>query len=262
MRGIIEGMRTLVFFFSVTLLAQDNPTARKAEMICHHLVEEARQSITAVDRQEVQDYVSKLGARLEGPDSQNVFSVIAGDRGHGLQEPISFSCGYIFVPAKLLLAANDEAEFAGMLAQAVARADMPIRFSNTSGKIPLVFIGNFGGPSADLLLPPAAMAQSRKDEVQADASAVVSMARAGFDPAALLRYIERLQPRDRPGSAVPYRAERIAALQKAIEAVPRGLYSESDEFHAIQEMVRPAPAPPAAERNGRPTLFRKGDPEK
>jgi hypothetical protein len=77
----------------------------------------------------------------------------------------------------------------------------------------------------------------------------------GFDPAALLRYIERVQPPDRPRSPFPARVDPVAALQKAIQDLPSASYSESDEFYAIQEQMRPLPPPP-------PTLIRKSDPPK
>jgi hypothetical protein len=63
---------------------------------------------------------------------------------------------------------------------------------------------------------------------------------AGFDPAALLRYVERRLPVDRPGIVFPIRADRIAGLRQAIRDLPSAVYSESDEFHAIQEQVRAA----------------------
>jgi predicted Zn-dependent protease len=105
-------------------------------------------------------------------------------------------------------------------------------------------------------------AQRHADELEADAIAVPLMSRAGFDPAALLRYVERRQPVDRRDAPVPVRADRIAGLQQAIRELPPATYSESDEFHAIQEQVRPLVRLPVPmpQRDGRPTLFRKPEP--
>jgi predicted Zn-dependent protease len=104
-------------------------------------------------------------------------------------------------------------------------------------------------------LPTDVMYQRRAVELQADTIAALAMSRAGFDPAGLVRYIDQVQPPDQPRSPFPVRADRIAALQKAIRDLPLGYYSESDEFYAIQEQMRPLPRPP-------PTLFRKADPPK
>ena len=59
------------------------------------------------------------------PNSQtrtciSTFAVIAEDRGGYTHEPLAYPGGRIFVPAPLILAAGDEAEFAGMLAHAMA----------------------------------------------------------------------------------------------------------------------------------------------
>jgi predicted Zn-dependent protease len=105
---------------------------------------------------------------------------------------------------------------------------------------------------------PGMIDQRRERELQADASAILLLSRAGFDPAELLDYIERVQPLDRPRSPFPARADRIAALQKAIRDLPPASYSQSDEFYAIQEQIRPLRPPPPPP----PTLYRKSDPPK
>jgi hypothetical protein len=64
---------------------------------------------------------------------------------------------------------------------------------------------------------------------------------AGFDPAALLRYVERRLPVDRRGIVFPIQADRISGLRQAIRDLPSAVYFESDEFHAIQEQVCPRP---------------------
>jgi len=142
------------------------------------------------------------------------------------------------VPLSLLLTAKDEAEFAGMLAQAIARG--PILIKNNAGTIPLIFFGGF----TDCLLPASAMDQVRVMELQADTTAVLAMPRAGFDPAALLRYVERVQPPDQPHSPFPARAARVAALRETIRDLPPATYAQSDEFYRIQERARPAPPKP------------------
>jgi predicted Zn-dependent protease len=191
---------------------------------------------------------AKIAAQLPAPSRSFTFSVVSTGEDNALHEPLAIPGGYIFVSSNLLLTARDEAEFAGMLAQAIARVPVPIRSS--TGTMPVVYIDSF-----DDVLPIGMIDQRRERELQADASAILLLSRAGFDPAALLPYVERVQPLDRPRSPFPARADRIAALQKAIGDLPPVSYSESDEFYAIQEQVRPLRPPP-------PTLFRKSDPPK
>jgi len=164
-------------------------------------------STTPVDSETVQGYVSRLAARFQAGLHTSVVDK--------LHDPVALPGGYVFIPVSLLLSANSEAEFAGVLAQTIAPGKTP--FSNT-GSISIIFIG--GDP------PPRAM------ELETDIAAVRIMSGAGFDPAALLQYIQRRQPPD---------AERIAALQEAIRDLPPVGLTDSSEFHRIQAIVRPAP---------------------
>jgi hypothetical protein len=70
------------------------------------------------------------------------------------------------------------------------------------------------------------------------------MSRAGFDPEALLHYIERVQPPDRRTSPFPARDARLAALRQAIGEIPAANYTTSGEFRTVQDLVRAASAPP------------------
>ena len=111
------------------------------------------------------------------------------------------------------------------------------------------------------------LGQLRSNELEADALAVEALAHAGFDPTALVRYIERDRPAS-PGalpkvfSPLPERDQRIAALSVAIARLPQTSYAEpGTEFAAIRDEVvrlaaRPEEPPPTLKRD-RPTL--KGD---
>jgi beta-barrel assembly-enhancing protease len=251
-------MRLALFALSCLTLDAQNLTLEQQAALGKRLAEGVRRHTTPVQSQDVQNYVVHLGTKVMGqlpdPAFSFTFSIVLTGEDNALHEPLALPGGYIFVPSNLLLTANDEAEFVGMLAQAIAREPLLIKNKfGTTGTIPLIFLGGFGG---DFVLSPAAtIDQLREKELEADTSAILSMSRAGFDPAALLRYVERVQPPDRPRSRFPPRADRIAALQKAIRDLPPTSYSESDEFYAIQQQMRPLPPPP-------PTLFRKSDPPK
>jgi beta-barrel assembly-enhancing protease len=234
-------------FFCVTLAAAQDRTLDKEAALGGQMAEEVRRSTTPVGSQEVQDYVARLGARLStqlpNPPFPFTFAVVKMDQTNALHEPRALPGGYIFVPLSLLLVANDEAEFAGMLAQAMARG--PLRMDNNAGTIPTIFVGGWGDDS--MLIPARWLDRWREMELHADTSAAVAMSRAGFDPSALLRYIERLQPADRRYSALPPRASRIAALEQTIRDLPQAASAESGEFNRIQELARdaaPKPPPP------------------
>jgi predicted Zn-dependent protease len=87
------------------------------------LAEDARRQTTKLDNPEVQAYVERVGRRLAAhlPDTSLTFTiaVITDDRGGPTHEPIAIPGGYLFVPTSLILAAQNEAEFAGMLSHAM-----------------------------------------------------------------------------------------------------------------------------------------------
>jgi predicted Zn-dependent protease len=245
-------MRSAAFaFFCLALAAQDRPLDKEAAL-GRQMAEDVRRSTTLVEPQAIQDYVTQLGAKLAAQLPNSPFgytiSVVDTDQTNALHQPLVLPGGYIFVPLSLLLAANKEAEFAGMLAQAMGRRPLQIK-NNGAGMIPTVFVGGWGD---SLLIPAAAVDGWRLMQLQADTSAAVAMSRAGFDPAALVRYIERLQPPDRRYSAFPPRASRIAALEQTIRDLPPSANMQSGEFQRIQELARPAPSkprPPALRRS-------------
>jgi hypothetical protein len=129
-------MRSALFIcLGATLIAQNNTSDRSAE-IGRQLVEEVRRMTTPIELPAVQDYVEKLGARL---DADATFSVMKS-HAKGREGPIAMRGGYIFVPVGSLLAVEDEAELAGILAQAIVRARKPIQPIMTPGTLPL-FLG-------------------------------------------------------------------------------------------------------------------------
>lgn len=218
--------------------------------------DEVRQHTTPVDSTEVQSYVAQLGAKIAAqfviPDSTPgfTFSVVSTDDDNSLHEPLVIPGGYVFIPSHLLLAATDEAEFAGMLAQAIARETLPIAQISAEPIPVFTFVGSFMG---DTVLPAGSMRRQREMELEADRSAIPAMSRAGFDPAALLRFIERVQPPDAPRSFFPPRGARIAALQETIRNLPPATYAASNQFYNIQQRLRPPPTEPRSP----PSLFGK-----
>ena len=236
--------RLALFALCLTLAAQDRRLDNEAA-IGRQLAEQVRRSTTPVESQEAREYVARLGARLTGQLPNRAFaytfSIVSTAQDNPLHEPLVIPGGYIFVPSNLILATNDEAEFAGVLAQSMARG--PLRIQNSIATIPVIFIDSF---TADAALPAAITNERRAMELRADTIAVRAMSRAGFDPAGLARYIERVQPPDQPSSPFPPRDARILALREAIRDIPTSAYSESDEFYATRERFRPAPAKPRA----------------
>ena len=116
------------------------------------------------------------------------------------------------MPAALILSAESEAEFAGMLARAMTPFQ---QVPPATGSIPAIY--------------------KRPSALEADRSAVQMMTAAGYDPTALLDYVRRTMRE-------PVGAERIAAIVAAIHAIPpRGDWVVSTaEFARIRADLTPA----------------------
>jgi predicted Zn-dependent protease len=199
-------------------------------------------------------YVSGIGNRLAaqmgGPPLAYQFALIADDPT-AIHEVIAFPGGFLFVPASLILAANDEDELAGMLAHAIAhivardalRSAAKPAAGNTGA--PRVYMGGRTGyatPQGQAPVIPVGMLPTwRSHELDADRLAARAMAAAGYDPAALARYIERVQRPDEiePGmSALPQRSDRVRAIRDVIGRLPAQAYRPHEGFEKVQEEVR------------------------
>jgi predicted Zn-dependent protease len=214
------------------------------------LARQVREQTTLVENPAVLDYVQRLAARLAAqlPPSDlawNLQIIASQPSGNGTQEPVWLPGGYVLIPARLFLATQDEAEFAGMLAHVMAhvverhgtRAGTRAQLVNYAA-IPLVFMG--GWVRSGSAVPLGFLTFARAYEREADLLAVHAMARAGFDPAALARYIERTQVDPKPPvySSWPARDDRLAGIKEAIGLVPQRAYSTSPEFAQMQELMR------------------------
>lgn len=223
---------TLALFAAALLAAQapDKEAAPGRQMAAEILRHSTPIHNPAVDR-----YLTRLGRQLSAqlPDAKLdfTFTVIADDPCPSTHEPAALPGGFIIVPAALFLAADDEAEFAAMLAHSMEHAAQ--------------HHGTRGGCADPALVPVNRRASVRNDELEANALAIPLLASAGFDPSALARYIARIQPQSSTPSAVlPSRDERLAAMQPIIRRFPLAdSQVSSSEFIAIQRAVS-ASVPP------------------
>ena len=251
-------MRALVLLIALgagALAQPQSPASRKEAALGAQLAEDLRRHTTPVASSEVSDYVARLGEKLATHASHGdsfTFSSVRDDLGGPTHEPRVLPGGYIFVPASLILAARDETELAGMLAHAIARK--PGLTRTDAASIPVIFLD----PLQSGTLPPGMAKEWRQRELQADRDAIDLMATAGYDPSALLRYLERTQPanmfRDAP---LPPRDERLARLDETIRALPPHPYSSGNDFVIIQDRLRLEMQPPATPTERPPSLFNR-----
>jgi predicted Zn-dependent protease len=244
---------------ALPLVAQNQATPKKGANLYvpqkeaalgKRLADELRKRTTPIENPTVHVYVDRLGQTLAAhmPRSQVhfTFSVIAEDPCPTIHEASALPGGYVFIPAALFLATRDEAEFAAMLAHAMAH--IVARQGNVQptgpASVPLIF-GAGGSCTEGGALPVGFTATQRGFELQADAWSLQTMAQAGFDPKALVRYTEREQPgpldqRSVELSPIPPRDQRVAAMTSIIEGLKAPNYpARADgDFAAAREEVR------------------------
>jgi predicted Zn-dependent protease len=248
----------LAALIGTALCGQDLPASKEAALGAH-LANQVRQNTTQFDSPEVRSYVEALGKRLAAhfpaDRAAYTFEVLTDPPGGRTFDPIALPGGYVFVSADLLLAARNQAEFAGMLAHAMAhianqdhaRAASQGPVVNTAS-VPLVFIGGWYGGDSDLPVPSAFREKQRAMEREADATAIQVLSAAGFDPHGLAQYIGRMQASD---------SQRFTALQQVLARLPDRAYPASDaNFASIQTVVRQLTGDtPASPRAAPPSLF-------
>jgi len=207
--------------------------------------------LTAVDQ-----YVDALGHRLAAQMSRDpltwTFRVIRDNRGGSTCEPISLPGGYVFVPARLILAAANEAEFAGMLAHSMAHVAQRHGLQTANLAIPVIFVGAAGFGDESAVAPVGYLKYHRQYELEADQVGTRAIAAAGYDAGALLSFVRRRQQdAGRPEfSLLPERSVRIANLEQTIRDLPAPQTNVPvGRFDLVQAECRRRIAPV-------PTLFR------
>ncbi len=205
----------------------------------------------------VTEYVNRIGQNLvRNSDARVPFTikVIDSDEVNAFALP----GGFFYVNSGLILAADEEAELAGVMAHEIAhvaarhatRQMTRLNWANLA-TIPLIFVG--WGTTAmaaqsviSIGLPLAFMKFSRGFESEADYLGLQYMYAAGYDPQAFIAFFEKIQAKEKqkPGTLAkafashPQTPDRIASSQKEINNVlpPRPQYivntSEFDDVKA------------------------------
>lgn len=181
----------------------------------------------------LQRYVSLVGGALaqncSRPDLVFHFAVLDSAEINGYSTP----GGYVFVTSAALAAMENEAELAGVLAHEMAHVterhivkELNVRGSDKSGVSSLATLiggatesaGVVFAHSVDLAVEMILKDGYRQeDEMQADADAVVLSAFAGYDPSALVTFLDRVGTvKTAVGKSYPRYDLRLATLQRAI----------------------------------------------
>jgi len=203
----------------------------------------------------VTEYVNRIGQNLvRNSDAKVPFTikVVDADEVNAMALP----GGFFYVNSGLILAADDEAELAAVMAHEIAHVALR---HGTRGQtradianimtIPLIFVGGGIGYAArqavGIGLPLTFLKFSRGFEAEADYFGLQYMYHAGYDPNAFVTIFEKLQALDKkkPGalskafSTHPQTPDRIQKSQEEIAKVlpARDQYIETtSEFNDVK----------------------------
>ncbi|HLW53419.1 MAG TPA: M48 family metallopeptidase [Candidatus Angelobacter sp.] len=213
------------------------------------------QSMKMVQDPVVSEYVNRIGQNLvRNSDAKVPFTikVVDADEINAMALP----GGFFYVNSGLILAADDEAELAGVMAHEIAhvclrhatrgqtRADIANIMS-----IPLIFVGGGIGymaqQAAGIGLPLTFLKFSRGFEAEADYFGIEYMYKAGYDPNEFVNFFEKIQAQEKkkPGSFAkafathPQTPDRIEKSQEEIAKIlpARDQYIETtSEFNDVK----------------------------
>ena len=183
------------------------------------------------------EYVNRVGQNIvKNSDAKVPFTikVLDSDEINAMALP----GGFFYVNSGLILACDEEAELAGVMAHEIAHvaahhaARQMTRMEYAQiGMVPLMFIGGYTGygiyEAAQIAVPLSFLSFSRTFEAQADWLGVQYMYRSGYDPQAFVQIFEKLQALEKrkPGvlarafSDHPQTPDRIAASEEEIATI-------------------------------------------
>jgi beta-barrel assembly-enhancing protease len=194
-------------------------------------------SVKMVQDPVVNEYVNRIGQNLvRNSDAQVPFTikVIDSDEINAFALP----GGFFYVNSGLILAADEEAELAGVMAHEISHvaarhAMRQMTRANIAqiATIPLIFLGGGIGygiyEASGLGLPLTFMKFQRNFEAEADYLGLQYMYKTGYDPQAFISFFEKIQAKEKkkPGTIAkafashPQTPDRIAASQKEIATI-------------------------------------------
>lgn len=199
--------------------------------------QQLEQSMRMVQDPVINEYINRIGQNLvRNSDAKVPFTIKVVDDDS--VNAFALPGGFFYVNSGLILAADEEAELAGVMAHEIAhvaarhatRGATRAEVANLLS-IPLIFVGGGIGYAAreavGIGLPMTFLKFSRGFEAEADYLGLQYMYKAGYDPNAFVAFFEKLeaQEKKKPGtlakafSTHPQTPDRIQKSQQEIATI-------------------------------------------
>ena len=212
-------------------------------------------SLKMVTDPTVNEYINRVGQNLvRNSDAKVPFTIKVVDSD--VINAMALPGGFFYVNSGLILAADNEAELAGVMAHEIAhvaarhttRQMTRAQFLNYAS-LPLIFVGGGIGlaarEAAGIGVPMTFLKFSRAFEAEADYLGIQYMYKAGYDPNEFVNFFEKIQAEEKkkPGSMAkvfadhPQTPDRITKSQEEIATIlpPRDQYIETtSEFNDVK----------------------------
>jgi hypothetical protein len=185
----------------------------------------------------INEYVNRVGQNLvRNSDAKVPFTIKVVDSD--VINAMALPGGFFYVNSGLILAADNEAELAGVMAHEIAhvaarhttRQLTRYQFINYAS-LPLIFVGGGIGlaarEAAGIGIPMTFLKFSRSFEAEADYLGIQYMYKAGYDPNEFVNFFEKIQAQEKkkPGSMAkvftdhPQTPDRITKSQEEIATI-------------------------------------------
>ena len=226
----------------------------------------------------ITEYVDRLGQTIvRNSDAQVPFTIKVVDSG----EVTTFALpgGYLYVYSGMIMAADSEAELAGLMAHEIAhvaarhatRAETRMKFFAALS----MALMPFGGPVAAALqvavgaAGPATLLKFGRDaEREADLLGLEYEYVAGYDPQALVRFLEKLHVEEKHKhnflaqafATHPMTPDRVRRAQEEISALlpaKTAYIVDTSAFQEVRARLAELMHEDAPSENGRPLLHRR-----
>jgi len=210
----------------------------KEEALGRELAQQVEQQAKLIRDPVVTEYVNRIGQNLVAHSDAKVpftIKVVDDEQVNAFALP----GGFFYVNSGVLLAADNEAELAGIMAHEIAH--VAARHATRSAtkqeiwnlaSLPLIFVG---GPvtavirqAAGLLVPMSFLKFSRDAEREADFLGVQYEYASGYDPTAFVDFFEKLEAHEKQRTGIIARAfsthpmndDRIRRAEAELETLP------------------------------------------